>query len=438
MAADRQGRTGSLAATARLESNWAFLAEQRFRGSPPPRFLLPDWAGVSNNVTRGIDEEIDPVTTSRQGLFNWHTRTWTLGFAATVLALAFGNVCGQEPNWKTGAALRKQLETPLSLTWGDRELRGALESLGKSTGVAIFLDRRIDPNRKLTLSAADEPLRTLLLRVAEQADAGVALVGSVVYVGPKATASKLLALAALRRQEAGKLSAELRIRLGKSESWSWSELAEPRQLLAELAERGGVRVANPELIPHDLWPAVSWPAMPWTERMTLLLAGFDLTYETAGAGVIRLIPLPKEVVFEKTYTPRGDADRVAADLRRTVPAAKISVEGRTLRISAAAEDHERIDRLLRGESVTTTKVTPGQKRYTLTVENKPAGAVLKTIATQLGKELKYDPTLAGKLQTEVSLKVKEVPLEDLLDKTLGPLGLTYRLTEKNIEIVAAQ
>jgi hypothetical protein len=378
------------------------------------------------------------VTTSPQGSFNWHTRTRTLGFAAAVLALATCNVCGQEPAWKTGTALRKQLETPLSLTWGDRELRGALESLGKNTGVTIFLDRRIDPNRKLTLSAADEPLRTLLLRVAEQVEAGVSLVGSVVYVGPKSTASKLLALAALRRQEAGKLPADLRIRLSKSEVWSWNDLAEPRQLLVDLAERGGVRVANPELIPHDLWPAVNWPAMPWTERMTLLLAGFDLTYETAGAGVIRLIPLPKEVVFEKTYTPRGDADRVAADLRRTVPAAKIVIEGRTLRVSGAAEDHERIDRLLRGESVTTTKVTPGQKRYTLTVENKPAGAVLKTLATQLGKELKYDPALAERLQTAVSLQVKEVPLEELLDKTLGPLGLAYRVSEKAMEVVPAQ
>jgi len=378
------------------------------------------------------------VTTSRQGFFNWHTRTRTLGFAAAVLALAVGKVCGQEPAWKTGMALRKQLETPLSLTWGDRELRGALESLGKNTGVAIFLDRRIDPNGKLALSAADEPLRTLLLRVAEQADAGVSLVGSVVYVGPKATASKLLALATLRRQEAGKLPNDLRIRLSKSEAWSWNDLAEPRQLLVDLAERGGVRIANAELIPHDLWPAANWPAMPWTERMTLLLAGFDLTYETTGAGVIRLIPLPEKVVFEKTYAPRGDVDRTAADLRRAIPAAKISVDGRTLRISAAVEDHERIDRLLRGESVTTTKVTPGQKRYTLTVENKPAGAVLKTLATQLGKELKYDPALAEKLQTAVSLQVKEVPLEELLEKTLGPLGLAYRLTEKNIEIVAAQ
>ena len=102
---------------------------------------------------------------------------------------------------------------------------------------------------------------------------------------------------------------------------------------------------------------------------------------------------------------------------------------------ANAEDHARIDKLLRGESVKATKVTPGTKRFTLTVEKKPAGAVMKTIAAQLGKELKYDADVAQKLQTEVSLAVREVPLDELLNKTLSPLGLTHRLGETALEVV---
>jgi hypothetical protein len=336
--------------------------------------------------------------------------------------------------WKTGAALRKQLETPISLVWGDREARGAFDSLARGTGVAIFLDRRIDPTRKLTLRVTDEPLRGVLATAAEQVDAGVTLVGSVVYIGPKATSSKLLALANLRRQEAGRLPAEARIRQGKSEAWNWNDLAEPRALLADLAGRGGVRVENPELVPHDLWPAADWPAMSWIERMTLLLAGLDLTYELSGTGTIRLVPLPDEVVFEKTYTPRGDADRAAIDLARLVPEAKIVAEHGVLRVTAGAEGHERIEKLLSGEPVKTAKTTPGQKRYTLTVENKPAGAVLKTIATQLGKELKYDSSVAEKLQSDVSLAVREVPLDQLLRQVLEPLNLAYRLTETALEV----
>jgi hypothetical protein len=402
------------------------------------RFSLLVQATIDNNGKWSNVEEIDPVNSDRQGLCNWPTRALALGFAAAALALATHNLCGQQPAvpaWKTAAALRKQLETPISLVWGDREARGALDSLARSTSVAIFLDRRIDPSHKLTLKVADEPLRSVLLAAADQVDAGVALVGSVVYVGPKSTASKLLALAALRRQETGALPADARARLTKSEPLSWMELAEPRQLVGDLAARARVHVENPELIGHDLWPAAHWPALAWTERMTLLLAGFDLTYELTPANTMRLVPIPAKLDFEKTYTPRGDADRAAIDLARTVPDAKIAVERGVLRVLANAEDHARIDKLLRGESVATTKVTPGQKRYTLTAQNKPAGAVMKTIAAQLGKELTYDAKVAEKLQDEVSLAVREVPLDELLHKTLSPLGLTYRLGETALEVV---
>ena len=56
--------------------------------------------------------------------------------------------------------------------------------------------------------------------------------------------------------------------------------------------------------------------MPWTERMTLVLAGFGMTFEFADGGAsIRLVPLPEVLTIERTYTPRGDAKDTAAQLR---------------------------------------------------------------------------------------------------------------------------
>ena len=61
--------------------------------------------------------------------------------------------------------------------------------------------------------------------------------------------------------------------------------------------------------------------------------------------------------------------------------------------------------------------------------------MLKTVANSLGKELKYDAALLDKLKRSVSFTVKDVTLDELMKKTLDPLGLTYKLDEKGLEVV---
>ncbi|MDX1945249.1 MAG: STN domain-containing protein [Pirellulaceae bacterium] len=365
---------------------------------------------------------------------NWIAlKLLTIGF----VLLAAGGASGQEPvPWKTGPALKLALDGNVGITWGERPAREGLVNLSRATGVAIFIDRRLDPEEKLDLKLADLSLQVVLERVAARLQGSVAVIGSVVYLGPTTTAAKLASIAALRREESRQNSA-ISARLLKSEPWRWAEPAEPRMLLAELATRGGVSVQNPELIPHDLWPAADWPPLPWTDRLTLVLAGFGLTFELAG-DAIRLVPFPDKLVFEKLYTPRGEPAKTAADLAKQYPDAKITVAGGQLRIVAPAEDHDQIDRLLRGEKVRVSKTGPPQKRYSLTVERQAAGNVVKTVANQLGVEMKYDPSLTDKLRQSVSFVVKDVPLDELLEKTLKPLGLAYKLDDKTIEIIARE
>ena len=210
-------------------------------------------------------------------------------------------------------------------------------------------------------------------------------------------------------------------------------------MLELLTTQAGVTVTNPELVPHDLWPAADLPALAWVDRLTLLLAGFGLTYEFTDEGAaVRLVPIPDEVLVEKTYTPRGEPGPVVAQLRRIMPDAKIRVEGRKLLVTAAEEDHDKVQRLLSGETVKATTTTPGEKRYSLTVTNQAVGSVVKTVANQLGKEMKYDPQVVERLQTKVSLVVKDVTLDELLTKALAPVKLGYRLDDKAIEIIPAE
>jgi hypothetical protein len=201
-----------------------------------------------------------------------------------VASLLASVVRGQEPIvWKTGPALETQLKQQYNIQWQDRPLRPVLTRLARETAVATFLDRRIDPDQPLSLEVTDIPLNQLHDRIASAVGASVCRVSAVKYIGPSGVAGKLPSVAAQRRSEAAKMPSDLRARLLKQQPLSWPELIEPRDLVAALAEEAGLSVNHPESIPHDLWPAVDLPSLAWTDRLSLVLAGFNLTFEIDAA-----------------------------------------------------------------------------------------------------------------------------------------------------------
>jgi hypothetical protein len=317
-----------------------------------------------------------------------HQRHTAAAFCWFVLAC--GLAIAQEPvKWKSGPELRKQLDQRVTIPWQQRGLRDGLSLVSQSLGVSIFLDRRIDPGQLLTLTVRDEPVELLINQAAQAAHCETAMLGAVTYVGPPAIASKLATLAAARRQDAAKLVGDAKVRLLRSEAWQWEELSDPRSLVTDLARRANISVVNPDAIPHDLWPAASLPAMPWTDRLTLLMAGFDLTFQLEDGGAsVRLIPIPQRTSIEKQSAPRS-----------------------------------------------TKAKKGGEKRYSLQVSNQPAGNVVQTVAQTLGVELRYEPAVIEKLKQPVTFKVENVALAELMETALKPLALSYRLTEKELAII---
>lgn len=372
----------------------------------------------------------------------WQSSMHPLTWAAVGGFLFFvGSSLGQQPpNWKVGTAFTQQLKEPVDVDWRDRTLRGGLINLSQAYGVATFLDRRIDPDRPITASVQDQPLEQWLPTIAHAAQAEISFIGPVVYFGPPEAARELATLAALRRQDANKLNVTAKARLLKASAWQWDELAQPRELLRSLGQPAEVKFENPELVPLDVWPKVQLPPLPWVDRATLLLFGFGLTYEFNSDGTAaRLVGIPSSLVLEKRYNPRGGATELAAQLRRVMPEAQIRVEQSQLIVAARQEDHDKIDRLLTGQSVTIAKPakSSGEKVYSIQVPNQPAGNVIQTIANKLGKQPRFSPAVAAKLRKPVEFEVKDVTLTELLEKTLKPLGLTFRLSEDVLEVIEA-
>jgi len=161
-----------------------------------------------------------------------------------------------------------------------------------------------------------------------------------------------------------------------------------------------------------------------------LLAGFDLTFEIARDGsAIRLAPMPPEVSLQRSYPPRGSLDSDAAMIRKAFPGVAVEKAAARLAVTGSFEEHQGIERLLRGEPVRREATVPGSKRFDLRVENQPAGAIIKAVAAREQLQIDADASSLTNLQQRISLDVKQLTLKELLDHVLRSTGITHRIED---------
>lgn len=102
----------------------------------------------------------------------------------------------KQVRWRTATQVSDQLKQSIGTagySWQGVSLRRALRSLSESEGVriAIVLDRRVDPGKKLNLTFDEQPLENVLLQIAAVNDIGMCQIGPVIYFGPKWTTHRL-------------------------------------------------------------------------------------------------------------------------------------------------------------------------------------------------------------------------------------------------------
>ena len=281
----------------------------------------------------------------------------------------------------TAAGFQRQLSARVGLTWRENPIGNAVAGLARSQQVAMFLDRRVDPNRKIDFSVQDVSLRDALLELANAHGLGVSYVGTVVYLGPPWVTGRLATLIAIRNQQLVSWPVETRRRLSRRQVWRWPRLAEPRKLIEQLAQDAGIEIQGIDQLPHDLWPAADLPPLTFTQRLTLVLAGFDRTFEfLPNQTRVRIVPIPNEI---------------KSDLSRQ-PASIDAPDGK-------------------------------EKRFTLRIVNQPAEALLDRLVTELSLSLDVDPSASRHVKERITLHVTNVTLDELLSAALQPLGLSHEL-----------
>ena len=296
----------------------------------------------------------------------------------TSLALLFSCLIG------VGWAQLRGPVNQFSVEWQNLPLADAIDRIKAVTHVPIFVDCRVDKNCRIHFTATNASVDDVLANLASSASLGVVRIGPLYYLGPRDTAERLSSLAAERRREVAVLTADMRGLLTERRRLLWPRLAEPRGLVTQLIADHGLRAAGSERIPHDLWAAGELPAMPLADQLTVLLAGFGLTYQVQpDRRSIEIVPV-----------------RWDAIVRRPPP---------------------------RRQSRLSRQTAPGKQVFTLRVENQPLGKVLEQFGTRLGWKIDVDEAAiraAGlSLDRLVSFNVENADQPELLEALLAPAGL---------------
>jgi hypothetical protein len=307
------------------------------------------------------------------------------------------------PRTSTGAPAKSSQRTA-TIHWQRVPLRDALGRLHSLFDDVVFVDRRVDPTMRVTLDIEAGSAEEVVAGIAAERDLGVARLGPLVYLGPSGAADQLRAISLARSQEVGRLPPDLRASLTKKQPADWPRLSEPRHLIVSMAEKRNWRVANADAVPHDLWSAGELPGLTFAEQLTVLLVGFDFTFE------LRPNDRSIEVVPIKGV---GKSPAAGEKAKRTVAAPN----------SARAKKD-------------------GKHVYTLRVQEQPVGAVLKELSKRLHWSIQIDEDAikaAGKsLDKRVSFSVENADQEHLLGALLGQAGLDYQLEGELVRITAGR
>lgn len=338
-------------------------------------------------------------------------------------------------DFKTGRAFREALNGRIRFQ-STGTLGGDLASLSENSGVAICLDREIDPSQNVPFPTELQPLGQTLEEVAESLQ-GLALnVGSFVYIAPRQKALRFLVLRNIQAYRLDSLPPELKNRLEKFSDLEWPRLGQPRSLVESMATDCGLVVANPESIPHDLWSAKRLPRLAHWEQLTFLLACMNQTYLIDEAsGSLQVIALTADQQVTLRFA-ESESRRIKSLIQAQRPTGlRQVVQGDYCYLRGSLADCESLIGNLLPRRNWKNETRPGSRDVFDLNTHASRGSILMTIARNRKVELKFSPEVAEVLQQKVRIEVKQVTLEELLQQILQGTGLDYRLDDTQLLIV---
>lgn len=366
------------------------------------------------------------------------------------------------PKRLVGREFTQKIASRLNLIRSDAELLKTVEDLQRTQNIAIVLDRRIDPNQKVSLNVSGISIRDVISQIAqrtsnlESKSNDVRIIGDTVVVGPKESLSKFRTLVHLRTEELRKLpnrSTRTLQEITDKETVHWNDLDRPIDVLEKLAAANFVKIANPQTMRHDLWRGGTMFNVNFIEAATCILLQYDLMFEwNNDATEITLLALPEAVgIIEKHRSRKVSPAEAVTIIQKRWPKLKADIVQSEVSVFATVEQQAVISELMRsGEWPEANEAKPANKanqpntiplakrNISLRVIRKPVSTVLATLIKS-GINIQYDPTAlktAGiDLSANIDLDVKNADIDELMSAICKPVGMKFRIEGEIIHLM---
>ncbi|QDT53248.1 hypothetical protein Pan44_12640 [Caulifigura coniformis] len=340
----------------------------------------------------------------------------------------------------TESAFNRALTEPLTARFDELELGQLLKTLGDERRLAFLLDRRVDPSRLVSWRTGGEPFLEAVSDRLSANNNSARAIGSTIFIGPESSVKKLRTVVALRMEELrakGNPAIKQQFAVLRDHSLAWDEATEPREMLAEISRRWGIRVQGDEEMPYDLWPAGLLFDVNFVEALSLVLIQYDRTFEwNSDATSVTILPMPEKVWIERKHTvPASRRESLREEIGGVLNSIDHTLERDRLLVRGSIEEQERIATLLgqRPGKSTPTKVSNAplkQRLFTLTAEKVKIGDAFEALREQ-GITINYDAAAFESAKIDfnrrVDLKLNKASADVFLWTLCEPLGIDYEI-----------
>lgn len=346
----------------------------------------------------------------------------------------------------SGTEFTRALNRPLLVNQDYTSLRKVLNRLADDREVAVYLDRRIDPEQLVLVEINAPYFDTGIEKLARQCAAGVVIVADSVFVTTPETAADLrtrIALAERGLEQLPKPSLQRQLELSRKIPLHWERLAASRELLTSFAEKFQVKIENPEAIPHDLWEEGKISHAHFSAGALLIACQYDLDIEWIDSQTVRLVPQPLHPHIEQDHLLRGRPKKQVEELMsQHFPNRDFRITGDRLKWDARVEEHEVLDlalgnRAARKPAVSVIATSLANRRFTLRMMNRPFLELVGVLEKQGIQFQRNDASLQAAgidLNQSITLELENATIEKLLTEACAPLGLAFQIEGTRVDL----